>query len=1735
METPLNQTPQIDLTTTEIPIQQNPSKLIVTPADKLQSIAVKDQTTSIGEFLSTGEKTKARDIIAAIRTLKMLEADNRAATDHEKQSLGKFSGFGPIALSIFPDPVSGRYKDDGWKALGEELKSLLTPEEYDSAKRTTFNAFYTSPTVIRSIHQALGEMGVPESATILEPGCGSGNFLALANPKSHFIGVEMDSISGRVAKYRHPEQDIRIENFRDTRLPEGRIDAVVGNVPFADVKLEHKGQKFSLHDYFFAKSVDALKPGGVMGLVTSHYTLDKQNAAIREYLADKADFVGAIRLPSDAFKREGTAVVTDIVFLRKRAPGRVAHHVDPDWLKTANISVDGRSIAVNSYFVNHPEMVLGKYSTKDTLYGGEGYSVKSNGDLNSQLQSAVANLPKFEKIQSATDDSKPIITFVPPPQDRHIEEGSFFIGKDQAIYQIQGGTGSPVVYGGKELKADGTMVGKRLGALVGLREKARRVLQSQNEGWPEAFRDEARQELNRAYDSFTAQYGPVNKTTFSETSDGSTIRRMPNLVKFREDPDAMLVMSLEDYDESTGKAAKSAIMLKDVVGKTPPVTHVRSAEEGLLVSLNQRGLVDLEFIAHLYKKPKEDVIVELGDLIFQNPATKEWETADVYLSGNVRTKWAEAQRAGPAYARNAQALSQVQPEDVLPGDIDANLGAPWIPDEDVAAFSDDLFRVPPGSIAVAHLKKDAVWSLEPDFMAKASVGATSEFGTPRANGTWLLELALNMKSPTIYDTIDHGDREERVVNQEATLAAREKQKLIKERFRAWIFSDPERTEWLVRTYNDTYNNLRPRAFDGSHLDYPGMNQAIHLRPHQNDAVWRCMSSGNTLLAHTVGAGKTFTMSATGMKMKQAGLVKKPMYVVPNHLLEQFSREFMQLYPNARLLVASKEDLSRDKRKVLTAKIASGEWDGIIVTHSSFERIGRSREYQEKFLREQIAEYDELLREHASQKNSNRNLIKTIEKQKANREGKLTELLAADKKDDGLVFDELGVDHIFIDEAHYFKNLETPTKMDRVAGIQTGGSERAFDMYMKARYLSEQNPGHGVTFATGTPISNTMMEMYTMQRFLDPEGLRDRGIEHFDGWAATFGEVVERMEISPDGSGLRSRSRFAKFTNLPELQQMFRAFSDVQTAAMLNLPTPELKGGKPIVVAAPMSEEQRELQRELVERYEKLRSQKVDPRVDNALAITTDGRKLATDGRMLTASAHDFPESKINKLVDNVAEIWEKTTPALGTQMIFCDMGVNPTDWGYSPYDEIVSKLVKHGMPREQIATMGEAESDAKKQALFEKVRNGSVRVLIGSTQKMGTGTNVQKRLAALHHLDAPWKPAEVEQRDGRILRQGNTNKEVEIYRYVTEGSFDAYMWQALETKAKFIGQVMTGDNAARRAEDIGGQELSYAEVKAIASGNPAVLTLAEADAELQRLNLLKKNHMDEQYVARRSAKDLPGAIDQQNQRMKSLKIDQNQARTNAEKPIVLGGRSYAKDDIAKALTNRLETLTLHVGHSTRIDMGEYKGLKFGMILHPQFPPDVFLEGATYRQSTLSREHQGHRAVLNALERLSNSYAAEAEQIKERLDVMTSQLRDYQGRLNQPFDHDKYLTEMTELRDQLKAALSGRSEDQAKADIPTAADLADRIKALKARLSIEAAPQRDRQKSSSTEEPITARIRRLTEKISPSYPSLGYDVVAEIKSLSPAGSTQDSVLDAPKSFRERLEAERHHEGDGPSPP
>jgi N12 class adenine-specific DNA methylase len=1021
--------------------------------------------------IAAGEKGKAQDILAAIRTLKEIEHEHRPATENEKRILARFSGFGPIALSIFPDPISGGYKDTGWWKMGQELRQLLTPEEYDSAKRTTFNAFYTSPTVIAAMHEALTHLGVPSSALVLEPGCGVGNFMSYAPPERRFIGVELDSISGRIAKALHPEADIRIENFRDSRLP--ALDAVIGNVPFADVKLEHKGQKFSLHDYFFAKSVDLLRPGGVLALVTSHFTLDKQNAAIREYLAERADFLGAIRLPSTAFKAEGTAVVTDIVFLRKRAPGQEPHHADPDWCKVTPVSpvdADGTNVMINEYFANHPEQILGRIVSKDTLYG-EGYSVESNGNLTKQLKVAIGQLPAYataERIQQVTqtEAERPNPPpFAPPPPERHITEGSFFIDDHRVIRQIVDGKAEPVVYGGKTHTAYNGMTGRRLAALIGLRDKARRVLQSQNEGWPEADRIEARRELSGAYDRFAFAHGPINKTTLSETKDRDIVRRMPNVVKFREDPDAMLVLALEEYDEETDTAKKAAIMSRDVVGKHEPVTKVNSAEEGLLVSLDRKGGVDLALISELYGKPEATIAEELGDLIYRDPESQKWLTADEYLSGNVREKLRRAEAAGDT--RNAAALTAVQPEDVLPGEIDANLGAPYIPMSDIQAFAAELFSCPPEAITIRHIRKDAAWDVDAGYSAKASVAATTDYGTSRISGVTLFEQALNMKTPTIYDTFRNADREEKVINQVETLAAREKQKLIKERFKSWVFSDPDRAERLVRIYNDTYNNLRPRLFNGSHLAFPGMSEAFNLRQHQKDAVWRGMSSGNTLLAHVVGAGKSAVMAASAMKLKQTGLAKKSIIAVPNHLLEQFAREFLHVYPNARVLVAAKEDFTRERRKFLTAKISTGDWDAIIVTHSSFERIGMSRDYQQRFLQDQIGEYENLIIENAAGKGDNRNIIKNLEKQKAAFEEKLKNLMAEDKKDDGLTFDELGVDHVFIDELQAYKNLSTPTKMDRVAGINTGGSERAFDLYMKCRYLDQLHPGHGVTGATGT--------------------------------------------------------------------------------------------------------------------------------------------------------------------------------------------------------------------------------------------------------------------------------------------------------------------------------------------------------------------------------------------------------------------------------------------------------------------------------------------------------------------------------------------------------------------------------------------------------------------------------------------------------------------------------------------
>jgi N12 class adenine-specific DNA methylase len=1246
---------------------------------------------------STGEKARGRDIIAALRTLN--EIEGREPTETERAILRRFPGFGCVALSIFPDPKTGQFRE-GWEQTGRELQELLTEDEYASARRTTFNAFYTSPLVMRAAFAGLERLGLPAGALVLEPGCGAGGFMGAAPSGMRFVGVEMDSVSGRIARALYPHDDIRIENFRDSRLP--AVDAVIGNVPFADIRYEHGGQRFSLHDFFFAKSVDALAPGGVLALVTSRFTLDKLDGSAREYLAAQADFLGAIRLPDEAFKDQGTTVVADIVFLAKRHPGAAKNHAG-DWLTLATLPLDGE-MQVNAWFAERPDMVMGEFAIGRGRYGRNTLKVNAPPDYEDRLFRALRKLPEGV-FSAAVVASQAACRPVPAPAG--LGEGSFLI-EDGAILQIECGRILPVMHGQTAVRAGEGRMGSRLAALIGLRDHAREVLKSQNEGRPEIERQDARRRLNRAYDAFVPLYGPINRTSFSVNAQGNEVRRMPNLVRFREDPDAFLVMSLEEYDEATGKAAKSRILLEDVVGPASPVTSVATAEEGLLVSLNERGRVDLDTIAALYGRDGDTVLAELGELVFLDPETGAYETRDAYLSGNVRKKLAAAREAG--IEPNIKALEAIQPEDILPGDIDANLGAPWIPVDVIRAFAAGLFDVGQHAIQVDRLPKDALWSVAGDRDAEGSVANTQEFGTRRITGLALLEQALNFRTPKIYDEIRdaHGNTK-RVVNQEQTVAALEKQGRIKQRFSGWIFSDPDRAERLVRIYNDTFNNLVVRTFDGSHQTFPGMNRTVALRPHQTAAIWRVVSSGNTLLAHAVGAGKTYEMAASAMKLKQTGLVRKSLIAVPNHMLEQFGREFLHLYPNARLLIAGKEDLARDRRKLLTAKIATGNWDAIVVTHSSFERIGMSSGFQEEFLKGEIAEYRALLIEAKAGnagEDRGRNIIKTLEKRLASFEDRLKELTAGDKKDDGLVFDELGVDQVFVDEAHYFKNLATPTKMDRVAGIQTEGSERAFDLLMKARYLDRRTPGRGLVFATGTPISNTMVEMYTLKRYLAPALLEERGIGHFDAWAASFGEVAHAMEISPDGSSLRSNARFSKFVNLPELQQMFRSFADVQTADMLKLPVPVLKGGKAVVISSPMSDEQREIQAGLIARYERIGRGGVSPRDDNALAITTDGRKLALDVRLISPDAAGSQDSKLTAMFNKAAGIWRGTVDVRATQMIFCDIGVNPTGWGFSVYDEIKRGLMDRGVPGHEIADIGDADTDAKKAALFERMRAG---------------------------------------------------------------------------------------------------------------------------------------------------------------------------------------------------------------------------------------------------------------------------------------------------------------------------------------------------------------------------------------------------------------------------------------------
>jgi N12 class adenine-specific DNA methylase len=1380
-------------------------------------------------------KQKCWDNFAAIELAHKLYAEAREATEDEKRVLVKYAGWGGIP-QVFADAGSNE-----WSSERNRLNELLTREEYEFARASTLNAHYTSTTVIGAIYDAVQRLGF-ESGRVLEPALGVGHFFGLMpaemQARSQLTGVEIDPTSANIARKLYPGADIRTQGFEAAVLSHDRFDLAVSNVPFGDYKLhdrEFNEHNFLIHDYFFAKAIAKVRPGGLVVFVTSKGTLDKVNSHLRAYLSDKADFLGAIRLPNTAFKQNAnTEVTTDIVFLRRLAVGESPS--GPTWLNLAeHTNRDGELFQINEYFAANPHMMLGHMANAGTMYrSNEPTLVADERDLSAALAEAVTALPRgiyrsAERNISEAANSETIIA----PDD--VKENAFTL-HDGGIAIRTGSTLTPIP----------TLPGetaRRIRGLIRVRGAVREVLRTQFNDSTEDEIADARRQLNSFYDHFVSRFGAINDS--------------PNRRAFRGDPDLPLLCSLEDYDNDTKRATKAAIFRERTIQRSQRRQVAESAHDALVLSLNEIGGVDLARMEALLSRSPDEFLPELKGLIYRNPETERWETEDQYLSGNVRVKLRTARAAAataPTYEENVRALETVQPEDLDAPEIDARLGAVWIPAADVEAFAQSLIGA--DGITVSHVAALGTWFVRGDFNARATVANTAEWGTMRYSALDLIQDALNLKTPTVYDRDRKNDTV--VINAQETEAARDKLEKIKERFKTWIWENDERRERLCRKYNDEFNSVRLRVFNGSHLTLPSSSQQITLHAHQKNAVWRIVQRDNTLLAHVVGAGKTYTMVAAGIELTRLGLATKPMFAVPNHMLAQFSSELLTLYPTANILVAGKDDFEASRRARLFSRIATGNWDAVIVTHSSFEKIPVALKTRRDFIARQIDEIETAIREERADRGTR--LVKELERVKKRLTAKFEALSAEQKKDNTLTFEELGIDRLFIDEAHKFKNLFYVTKMTRVAGLPQTASERAFDLFLKVQHIQEKNGSAGVVFATGTPISNTMAEMFTMQRYLQMDTLRRNSLQHFDSWAGTFGEAVTSMELSPDGSGYRLQSRFARFVNVPELMQQFRQVADVQTAEMLKLPVPKLDQGRPITVSAPASPELKRFVDQLVKRVEKIKSGRVDPRDDNMLKITTEGRKAALDMRLVLPHIRDNPDSKTNFAVEKIHQVWLDSAPTKGAQLVFCDLSTpQPATRWFSVYDDVRQKLIDRGIPASEIAFMQDANDDASKATLFRSVREGKIRVLLGSTTKMGEGTNVQTRLVALHHLDAPWRPADIEQREGRIIRQGNQNEYVKIFRYVTEGSFDAYMWQTLETKCRFIAQVMTGDATVRRAEDVDSAALTYAEVKAIASGNPLVIEKATIDAEVMRLTRLKRQHTESLYQMRYRIKRLGDA------------------------------------------------------------------------------------------------------------------------------------------------------------------------------------------------------------------------------------------------------------------------------------
>ena len=1566
-----------------------------------------------------GLHEKARNNIEAIRTLRLVEDEGREARPAEKVVLARYSGWGALSNVFHPYPRSD------WQDVARAVRENLSPEEYDSARASTPNAHYTSPLVIDALWQAMERLGLGPGAKILKPSLGVGHFFGLMPeallPGCRRTGIELDGITARIAQRLYPDARIFAKGFEETSLPDNFFDAVIGNIPFGNYAVHDPAYKNSpvtrtIHDYFFAKSLNKLRTGGVMALITSRYTMDKQDPAIRRYLAERADLIGAIRLPNTAFKANaGTEVTTDILFLQKRAYGSAPS--SEQWLALADIETPDGAVAVNKYFANHPQMMLGQMRLEGSMYRDREPTL--TGVLSTEsLALAVASLP--QNIYAARD-SGPIVEARPPPADAALAEGT---GVKDGAYAVR--DGRLAIRRGSLFeiaKVPGSLAW-RIRDMLGVRDAVRAVFRTQLDDAPEEQIGAARLRLNAVYDSFVGRYGPLSARE--------------NVKAFAGDPDQPLLLSLESYDPETKRAAKTAIFERRTLERYRPVEHVETAAEALAVSLNETGDVRWPRMEDVTGRPVRALQRELGGLVWCNPEGGQWETADRYLSGDVRRKLSVAAAAAaldPAYERNVEALKTVQPVDLEPGDIEARLGSSWIPPTDIRDFVAELLDITPRSVRVGYAAPIASWKVDIDAIEKNSVGNTTTHGTARFRASELIEQALDGRVPTAYDV--HDDKS-RTINQLETIAARERQQKLKDRFREWIWEDNARAQRLAREYNDRFNNLRLRSFDGSHLQLPGMNREYlrggDLSQHQKNAVWRVLQSGSTLLGHVVGAGKTWTMAASAMELRRLGLAKKPMFVVPNHLVEQWGEEFLKLYPQASLFVAGREHFASGNRQQAMARIASGNYDAVIVSHRSFEFLPVSDELFNRFVDQQVDELEAAILEAKADQGDNRRLVKELEKAKKRFVAKVKDRADREGKDNTLTFEELGVDHIFVDEADLYKNLFYTTKMNRIAGLPNSESNRALDMYMKTRYVRERTGGRGVVFATATPIANTMAEMYTMLRYLAPDLLKERGVAHFDAWAANFAEAVTSLELAPDGSGYRMHTRFAKFINLPELLSMFRTFADVQTADMLNLPRPRLAGGKPQIAAAPASEPLKAYIKTLIERAERLRNGGVDPSEDNMLKITGDGRKAALDMRLVDPANDPFDVSVDTKLalaVQRIKKVREEGTESRTTQLVFCDLSTpNPTR--FNVYDELRARLIEGGVPSSEIAFIHDAESDAEKKLLFDAVNAGRTRILIGSTEKMGAGTNVQRKLAALHHLDAPWRPRDIEQREGRILRQGNLNEEVRIFRYVTEGSFDAYMWQTLETKARFIQQVMNGQTSVRSAEDLDGGALTYAEIKAIASGNPAVMEKVKVDTEIRKLDQLRAAHLNQQYNIRSQLRSLPPEIRDRHERIALLSHDvaTRDANSSDEFSMRVGNRLHtgkgAREEAAAALTAVVlswrDDQTLQVRGSFHGFEILSRGRVGSLMLNSddEHLPELFLRGAvTYKAQLNADNPLGTMQSIEYALRVLDKAVADEQDRAARAEKM---LKDFEEQAGRPFEHEAQIKSLLARQAELNAAL-----------------------------------------------------------------------------------------------------------------